>query len=443
MTDVVHHHASPRPIPNTLSIPPSNSLPVPNASHARRDRSSRLTLDTFSPVTQNGSFEFDRVLKSGEVLKRTRKTKSWKPVFIVLRPNLISMYRDKEETKLRHQIDLSDLTAVARQKDPRRKEKHVFGLFMPSRNYHLEAGSDRDAQEWVELIRRQARMDADEEELYLASPGGASSHTYQGFGRSIDENISPPHDDRGGYTSSDADVLSNSQPLSQTRQRGSANFSARRPSHNEYSGADHGSYSDFSDSGMQAARMSALSLSNASRPSTSSHQQQAHFLYGQSSARPSMATRNPSQASGLGMSHDSSKSAAVQSPTDDERVIYHGWIYLLRTTSGVRKWKKIWMVLRPRALALYKNEEEYTALLIVPFHTVIDAVEIDPISRSKTSCMQLISQERSYRFCALDEESLARWLGAVKSLLSKRKAKDASKAQEATANTVPVAVQPP
>ena len=28
-----------------------------------------------SPVNQNGSFEFDRVIKSGNVVKRTRKTK--------------------------------------------------------------------------------------------------------------------------------------------------------------------------------------------------------------------------------------------------------------------------------------------------------------------------------------------------------------------------------
>lgn len=34
-----------------------------------------MNLDTFSPVNQNGSFEFDRVLKCGYVEKRTRKTK--------------------------------------------------------------------------------------------------------------------------------------------------------------------------------------------------------------------------------------------------------------------------------------------------------------------------------------------------------------------------------
>jgi hypothetical protein len=38
-------------------------------------RRSHLNLDAFSPVNEHGSFEFDRVLKTGAVLKRTRKTK--------------------------------------------------------------------------------------------------------------------------------------------------------------------------------------------------------------------------------------------------------------------------------------------------------------------------------------------------------------------------------
>ena len=80
------------------------------------------------------------------------------------------------------------------------------------------------------------------------------------------------------------------------------------------------------------------------------------------------------------------------------------------------------MVVRPRALALYKNEDEYRPLLILPFESIIDAVEIDPISRSKKYCLQVLSEERNYRFCALDEDCLNRWLGAFKSVLSRRRA---------------------
>ena len=58
-----------------LAIPPS-SLAIPTIPSRLRNR---LGLDAFSPVNQNGSFEFDRVIKSGYVQKRTSKTKVGHP----------------------------------------------------------------------------------------------------------------------------------------------------------------------------------------------------------------------------------------------------------------------------------------------------------------------------------------------------------------------------
>lgn len=55
--------------------PPQTTAPKPRRS---------LALNTFSPVNQNGSFEFDRVIKCGYVQKRTQKTKvyisTWHPL---------------------------------------------------------------------------------------------------------------------------------------------------------------------------------------------------------------------------------------------------------------------------------------------------------------------------------------------------------------------------
>lgn len=371
-------------------------------------RSGHLTLDTLSPVNQNGSFEFDRVIKAGEVLKRTRKTKSWKPIYMILRPNLLSIYRDSSEAKLRHQLTLSDLTAIARQKDPKGKAKHVFGLFSPSRNFHLEARNDKEAQEWVELIRREARIDEDEEVMTLASPGGAKS-TYRGFGRHSAENPGQRTvDQSAGYSSSEAEPFPNSVPVRKRQQSSVAQHSARRASHTmDYSGPEHASYSDFSDSAGPIARLSALSLSHPEQreraETLANHPGNA--VYGNPVQNLLADTQEP-------------KSAHVQ---DDERVYCHGWIYLLKTSRGMRQWKKLWMVLRPKSLALYKNEEEYSAVLILPFGGIIDAVDIDPISHSKRCCLQIITEEKSYRLCVPDEDSLARWLGALKSLLVKRK----------------------
>ena len=64
----------PKQIPKSRDFrPPSSSLSIPRSINGRRN--GNLKLDTFSPVHQDGSFEFDRVLKCGEVYKRTRKTK--------------------------------------------------------------------------------------------------------------------------------------------------------------------------------------------------------------------------------------------------------------------------------------------------------------------------------------------------------------------------------
>lgn len=70
--------SQPRKIPERatpLQIRPPSAVALPPHSSASRIRNSYLNLDAFSPVNQNGSFEFDRVLKSGFVQKRTRRTK--------------------------------------------------------------------------------------------------------------------------------------------------------------------------------------------------------------------------------------------------------------------------------------------------------------------------------------------------------------------------------
>lgn len=67
--------SDPRPDEQT---PQSNPVPPQTTAPAAR---SRLAVDTYSPVNQNGSFEFDRVLKSGYVQKRTQKTKVGAPVY--------------------------------------------------------------------------------------------------------------------------------------------------------------------------------------------------------------------------------------------------------------------------------------------------------------------------------------------------------------------------
>ncbi|OBT59811.1 hypothetical protein VE03_10654, partial [Pseudogymnoascus sp. 23342-1-I1] len=118
-------------------------------------------------ITDNGSYVFDRVLKSGYVRKRTRRTKSWRMIYLVLRPASISIYKDEHETKLRNKILPYNLTAVTHYNNPKRKRHNVFCLFSPTRNYLLQALSKPDAREWVELIQHEARIKENDEEMLV------------------------------------------------------------------------------------------------------------------------------------------------------------------------------------------------------------------------------------------------------------------------------------
>lgn len=256
------------------------------------------------------------------------------------------MYKDPEETKLRHQIILSDITAVARQKDPKRKGKHVFGLFSPSRNFHLEASTELEAQHWVDIIRREARIDEEEAEMIMMSPGGAK-HPYQGFGRRLPQGISEVlsrHDPRASSSSEEEYKPPNAKPIAGA---GALQGHGRKLSgtHVDYSGPDHGSYSDVSDStgpgGFQDPSISSLRHDRKDVPPTSN----APRSHPVSASQRLPKLRNVSQMS------------VIDVTGDDERVVWHGYLYLLKSRSGVRQWKKLWVVLRPKALAMYKNEE--------------------------------------------------------------------------------------
>lgn len=257
--------------------------------------------------------------------------------------------------------------------------EHVFGIFSPARNYHLGASTDKEAQEWVHLIRTEARMDDEEPEDLPMSPI-RSRKPLAGF------------DDIASSSSEAEPVFSGSLPSNSLPSSSKAPdnmYSARRPSQAlNYSGNERGSISDFdfSDTGFQASANSLSRKVTASKPK-----------------------RNISQQSNLG------------STPDDERVVYHGWLYVLKSKGGVRQWKKVWVVLRPKCLALYKNDQEYSASVIIPFTSIIDAVDIDAVSRSKQYCMQVISEDKNFKFCAPDENSLAKCLGAFKSLLSRKR----------------------
>jgi hypothetical protein len=352
-------------------------------------------------TNRNCWFESDRVLKSGYVQKRTQKTKTWKPIFIVLRHQTLSIYKDAKETKLRHQVHLADLTAIAYLKDPKQKRDNLFGLFSPSKNFHLQAPSQQDAKEWVELLRKNAPFEDVEEEVLLASPIAQRGDPMLGRQNTL------LHDERVLSSSPEQYEVSSPQP-------GFMSFGGRRKSSylesSGLSGNELASHSDFSDN--DAQRIPGASIESLTIHAPAGAVQP-----------PAKQDRTLSQAS-----------ASANAEQDLDRVIWQGWLWFLRSKGGMRQWKHMWAVLRPRNMIMYKDESEYTAQWILALPAVIDVVDIDPLSKHKTHCLQVITEEKRYRFCAHDEEALVQCIGAFKSLLAKRRGLEARAAAAAPAS---------
>ncbi|KAF4465401.1 ph domain-containing [Fusarium albosuccineum] len=379
-----------------------------------RPRSHSNIEAAFSPVNNDGCFDFDRVVKSGHVQKRTQKTKvgailfgsaspcpaatlKWKTVYLVLRPNTLSLYKTEKEDRLRHQIYLSELTAVAELKDPKHKRDNVFGLFSPSRNYHFQAPSSQDAHEWISLIRKDARIEQEEDEMFLASPR-VTRQSLHGV------NPVPINGSLDRLGENERFLSSSPEPLGTSAPKFGTSGGRRRSSILEssgLSGAEFASHSDLSDN-------EALRVHDASFDSFAV-QSPANLPTPGAIRQPGMGIRPASQTSVSNIEQD------------PDRVIWQGWLYFLRNRRGMRQWKDMWAVLRPRNLILYKDESEYTARWILPLSSIVNVVDIDPLSKSKKHCLQVITEEKSYRFCAHDEDALVRCIGAFKSLLAKRR----------------------
>ena len=388
--------ALPAPILSPSSRQPGKiSLPNPSL------KSGHLNLDTFSPVNKDGSFEFDRVLKTGKVHRRIKKKgawkPSWKPAFLVLRPNLLSIYLNEDESRLSASITLSDVTAVAPVK--KTHTDNVFGVFSPSKNYHFQGISAQDTADWITHIRNEARVDV-LDEIDLPSPTFA-----QGPGGHQDDTTESGDEDATRPTSPKMSQWS----VQGQKARSRASTAQRRTSHlNEYSGNEMTtSHSDFSD--VQAGSLP------KSMASSLPHTSILTPIASDQNLRPAIG-RNASQLSGFDVS------------IDPERVIRQGWLQVLKTKGGVKQWKTLWVVLRAKSLTFYKNEQEYSAIKLISMSSIIDAAEIDPISKSKAFCFQIILEDKTFKCCAVDEDSLARWLGAMKSVLAKRQERQLAKA---------------
>jgi hypothetical protein len=262
-------------------------------------------------------------------------------VQVVLRPTTLSIYKDQEETQLKHQIKLSDVTAVAIRKDKRGREWHtgLFDLYTAPRNFHFEADSTEHASEWIDQIRHGAKLN-EPEEGEAAQPV-AKARTGS---KAVPAMATIPETALPGHISTSPEGRSYTSIASHERHLSDQDLPAlpRLFEALDHSATDPGSFSDFSDAPMFG---SVGDLPNPSRP-------RAHSMISSSSSLPI-----PHDQATIGSALAPKKPFyMLEGVPGDERVIRHGFLRCLKT-SGVRQWKKYWVVLRGKSLALYKDEE--------------------------------------------------------------------------------------
>lgn len=273
---------------------------------------------------------------------------------MVLRPNLLSVYKNASEARLHKQIVLSDLTAVTYLKDPKGRRDNVFALFSPPRNFYLQADDESDARSWVELIKREARIDEVEHEMMLGSP--LAMEAAEGIGSLRRDDQEQWDHERLGSSSPEP---SESPTRRLTTKDGVSIPGLRRPSayDQDYSGDDLGLSSDFSDTGLPQGSVDASLNSRSSI--------QARKLSDAKKAqRSTSATLFQGKRPGTG--GNSSQLSIFPLEQDEERVIWHGYLLCLKSKGGVRQWKKHWVVLRPKNLAFYKSKEVHMWTLSRP-----------------------------------------------------------------------------
>ena len=184
----------------------------------------------------------------------------------------------------------------------------------------------------MELIKREAPQLDHDGPLDLGSPIAQENHpdpqsSYERWGSSSPEPSEVP-----GRRSTTRDGI---------RIPGIRRLSAHEL---EYSGDELAHFSDFPDTPPQSYTQSSPLGSFVKRNDrTIPRSSNAPYT---TPMQPAQTARNVSESSGFHIDQQ-----------DDERVIWHGYLLCLKTKRGVRQWKRLWAVLRPKNLAFYKNDE--------------------------------------------------------------------------------------
>lgn len=355
-----------------------------------------------------------RIIRSGWLYKRAKATKKWSRRWFVLRADQLVYYKDESEYKVEGMISTADIMSVTMLAD--QKPNH-FALFTNNKNFHLQADNTPDAQAWVDVIRHTANEAAESilcssfERLNTGSPLASNPEEFKREQVALAAKLSSPTTTSPPPPPGVTDGIHFPKSFLPPTEGGGMVVSPGGGMYYDYSGTEDLGMSSCTSEGGLTSPPKPFQQPQLQHSTDTTNNENLHLniphLPPNYNQRQRTNTDNNNEATTTSTEHEDG----------EEKIVKKG--YILRLKKRYNQWRRQYVILTDQKMEFFKNEKNKTAVKELSVKDIIDVVEIDPLSRTKRFCMQLITDNKRMRFCAESEEDLTKWLASLKSVITK------------------------
>lgn len=369
----------------------------------------------------------EKVIKSGYLLKKGERRKSWKKRWFVLRKTKLAYYKDEKEYKLLHIINMSIAHAIDEVKI--KTHAYCFGIVTRQRTYYMKAASREELDEWLEALWHVQTAISSSRQNSIVREDGVRSPADGKSGES-GENVAEPFSQSPEGDDSINDQIEN-LPEGDAVANGNVSLlrkvSLTHPpppsSVNEpvlrittALTTDRPSSKPLRPGDPFQSTTSPYSFSPTAHSPLFQMQQNSDII------DPGNEFIESSEEEGDFFEDEEGEIPTTDEPAgrkEDNVVVTSG--YLLKRGAKYNGWKKRWFVLRNQKLSYYKNEKEYEIRGMIPLRSVLDVLDCTPPTKHKRHCFRVITPSRPFICCAESAESAKAWISALRGELAEVK----------------------
>lgn len=317
---------------------------------------------------------------AGWLYKKGGRPRVWKKRWFHLRKDHFAYYKDAQEYETRQVVPIDTISGISSKAGGKRP---ALSLYVGSREVHLQAETQEDADDWVYWLKSAVKL---------------STHPVSGPASPLDIITSSPR-----------------------RQNSSFNRRGDMPISTSIQFANSVESSSFMSPPIVGHSLSGSLM-------TSDDECLNAGFSDMSTAEDDLSPTSDNSPHG-----DLSTNTNRSLPSTSDKVVVQG--YLTRHhLSKPRRSVKVWAVLRPQALSLYPDHNEYCPQKVVAIKDIIDAAEFESEGTTsgkrdgggggggnkqrdanKAWRFQVITKEKALRFSVDREETLDAWVGGLKS----------------------------